>query len=37
MNDVFIHEVRMPYSVRAMVMLDQENGDYVILCERLSF
>ena len=30
MNDVFIHEVRMPYSVRAMVILDQENGDYVI-------
>jgi hypothetical protein len=30
MNDVFIHEARMPYSVRAMVMLDRENGDYVI-------
>ncbi|MDD4565531.1 MAG: hypothetical protein PHE79_08700 [Eubacteriales bacterium] len=30
MNDIFIQEIRMPYKVRAMIMLDRENDDYVI-------
>lgn len=29
-NDIYIHETRLPYKIRAMVMAEGHSGDYVI-------